>query len=169
MAYHLRGAGAEDRFLLEALNVSKTTVDTPEGDVYVALLLLPFFVVGAAIALCICRTIATAKIFAGNEAPKIVLTSDYRLHPGRKAGVGEVKTMYDWAKGVGAKAEKGFNDAEEVRVKQSKEERIQAKRQRAIIDQVFGVIRENMTNLRTTASAIFTEFDADQSGVLSYC
>jgi hypothetical protein len=101
-----------------------------------------------------------------DEVPEIVLKSDYQES---KAGTpGKMATMYDWAKGVGAKVEQGQIEMEDVKQKQSQEDRVHMKRQRKLVDQVFSVIRENMVNLRLTPKAIFDEFDDDGSGELSY-
>jgi hypothetical protein len=159
----LRGS---DRLLLGVMNVTKSTAIAPGAAVYAATTLMPLLVVGASAAVCLFHVIAQTRIFAKDEAPKIVLTSDYRA---RKVGdFGPVSTMYDWAKGIGGRVEKGYVMEEAAQAKQNKEGRIRAKRQRMIIDEVLGVIRENMTNLRVSASGMFHEFDADESGSLSY-
>jgi len=106
-------------------------------------------------------------MISGSDAPQVVLKSDYNDKPSRQLP-NKVSTMYDWAKGVGAKAEKGYTELDNVKVKQSQEDRLRIKRQRKMVDQVLGVIRENMINLRITEATIFAQFDTDGSGELSY-
>ena len=106
-------------------------------------------------------------MISGSEAPAVVLQSDYNDKPSLQES-SKVSTMYDWAKGVGAKVEKGYTELDEVKVKQSREDRIRIKRQRKMVDQVLGVVRENMINLRITPQAMFAEFDEDGSGDMSF-
>ena len=173
MARFLRGTFGSQHFpsgereLLAVLNVSRTQIGPPSYVIAAATAVTPVVVVGVALAFCILRALAHSKVLSSDEAPKIVLTSDFKLQNAENQ-VGPVKTMYDWAKGVGAKVEKSQGGVDDLREKQSKEDRIRAKRQAAIVDQVLGAIRENMTNLRISAATVFREFDADQSGVLSY-
>jgi len=112
-------------------------------------------------------SVASLKLISGSEAPQIVLSSDYNDTPG-SGGSLRVSTMYDWAKGVGAKVEKGYRELDEVKVKQSQEDRLRVERQRAMVDHVLAVVRENMVNLRVSAATVFAEFDEDNSGELSY-
>jgi len=135
---------------------------------YAATILVPLIVLGLALFVSITCSLASLKILSGAEAPAVVLTSDYHDKAGGAGQATKVSTMYDWAKGVGAKAEVGLKEMDEVKLKQSQEDRLRAKRQRKVVDQVFAVIRENMINLRLNATAIFEEFDEDSSGFLSY-
>ena len=134
---------------------------------YAITILVPLVVLGLALFMSITCSLASLKILSGAEAPAVVLTSDYHDKAGLQTSH-KVSTMYDWAKGVGAKAEVGLKEMDEVKLKQSQEDRLRAKRQRKVVDQVFAVIRENMINLRLNATAIFEEFDEDSSGFLSY-
>lgn len=130
----------------------------------------PIVVLGLAVFLAFMCSVASLKLISGSEAPQIVLKSDYNDTPGGGGGSAglRVSTMYDWAKGVGAKVEKGYRELDEVKVKQSQDDRLRVKRQRAMVDHVLSVIRENMINLRVTAATVFAEFDEDNSGELSY-
>lgn len=134
---------------------------------YAITILIPLIVLGAAIIAGTLCYLATLRILSVNEAPKVVIMSDY-LDKQNNGQVGRVSTMYDWAKGVGAKVDQGQKDADEVKVQQNQDDRVRMKRQRKLVDQVFSVIRDNMVNLRQSAANIFSEFDEDQSGELSY-
>jgi Ca2+-binding EF-hand superfamily protein len=134
---------------------------------YLATILPPIVVLGLAVLLATSCYFASLKIISGSDAPQIVLKSDYNDTPSRQLP-DKVSTMYDWAKGVGAKAEKGYTELDEVKVKQSQEDSLRIKRQRKMVDLVLGVIRENMINLRVSAAQIFAEFDDDNSGELTY-
>ena len=133
----------------------------------------PLVVLGLAVFLGFTCSVASLKLISGSEAPQIVLKSDYnesssQAQAGSSAAPTKVSTMYDWAKGVGAKVDQGYQELDEVKAKQSQEDRIRIKRQRKLVDHVLSIIRENMINLRITAAAVFAEFDEDSSGELSY-
>jgi hypothetical protein len=124
------------------------------------------FIIGLAVVIGFLCSVASLKILSGQEAPAVVLTSDFN-EKGSSAPV-KVDTMYDWAKGQSAKADKSHGDGDEAKQMQSQEDRLRVKRQRKVVDQVLSIIRENMVNLRLTPQAVFNEFDHDHSGELSY-
>lgn len=133
---------------------------------YAITVLIPIIVLGSAILAGILCSISSVKALTGKEEPDVVIISDFQDK--QSGGPSKVSTMYDWAKGVGAKVDQGKKDTDEVKVKDTEDDRVRLKRQRKIVDQLFSVIRENMVNLRQSAASIFDEFDNDKSGDISY-
>lgn len=133
---------------------------------YLATVLIPLFILGLAVLIGFLCSVASLKILSGEETAAIVLTSDFNGKG--ESGPSKIDTMYDWAKGQSAKADKSHGEGDEAKQMQSQEDRLRVKRQRKVVDQVLSVIRENMINLRLTPIAVFNEFDHDQSGELSY-